>query len=158
MVPAPTSRVCLSGSLVVHISARASYPLCCKEYSRYRALQSAATIWPLQLYGEIHMPASPEVAGRVLEVKTMCVVAAGRSVPDIWFTFTVSTCQVSGFTVSVGTHVPVVLERLMRSISDLDGSLETTYEQGPIWLARSCRAGGSRGRYTRVRTSPFIAR
>ena len=31
----------------------------------------------------------------------MCVPAAGRSAPDIWLTFTVSTCQVTGFARSV---------------------------------------------------------
>ena len=31
----------------------------------------------------------------------MCVAASGHSARDIWMTFTVSTCQVSGFTRSV---------------------------------------------------------
>ena len=56
------------------------------------------------------------------------------------------------------TDVPATLLRVTRFASDLDGSLETTCEQRPIWSARSCRVGGSRGRYTRTIASRRVRR
>ena len=42
------------------------------------------------------------------------------------------------------------LRRFTRFDPGLDGSLETTRAQGPIYSARAYRVGGSRGRYTRL--------
>ena len=46
-----------------------------------------------------------------------------------------------------------VLERFTRFALGLDGRTETTYDPAPIWSARLCRVGGSRGGYTRMSVS-----
>ena len=45
-------------------------------------------------------------------------------------------------------HVPPVFECFTRFSPDLDGSPETVCDQGPIWSAPVCGAGGSCGGYT----------
>jgi len=45
-------------------------------------------------------------------------------------------------------HEPAVLQRFTRFNLRLDGSLETTCERRPIYLARMWCVGGSRGGYT----------
>ena len=56
------------------------------------------------------------------------------------------------------THVPAELQRVTRFASDQNGRTETVSVRAPIWSARSCRAGGSRGRYTRTIASRRIRR
>ena len=45
---------------------------------------------------------------------------------------------------------PATLQRFTRFSLRFDGRLATTRVQAPIWLAQSCRVGGSHGGYTRM--------
>ena len=61
-----------------------------------------------------------------------------------------SACWSSMICTGRFTHVPAVLQGVTRFEPDLDGSLDTACDKGPILLARVWGVGGSRGRYMRV--------
>lgn len=91
----------------------------------------------------------------VLEVKLMCVAASGRSAPDIWLTFTVSTCQVTGFTRSVTRRMYTCCAQTLHAIcigpgrGHGDGVRPCPHLVGTVVPCRY-RVGGSRGRYTHM--------
>ena len=62
-----------------------------------------------------------------------------------WSSMIFTACFTARF-----THVPAVLQGVTRFEPGLFGRLHTTCGKAPILSARVWRAGGSRGRYTRV--------
>ena len=94
----------------------------------------------------------------LLEVKARCVAAGAHGPHDIWATFTGSTRQLPRFTRRAARlSLPVILERVTRFVSRLDGRMETVCEQAPIYLAVALRQAPSIGRDTR-KNAPTASR